>query len=362
MRSFRGFLLALLLSLTGPSAALADAFSSTPPPVAATGNINQFLNGTNHFSVPSGAGSTGNVVGSGVTVVGHSACWASVDAIQLIDCGVVPGTLTAVSVVSANGFGGSSSGGATPALTISTSCNGLCKGNGTALSTATAGTDYLTPTGNGSGLTALNATQLTSGTVPAARLPVPSASTLGGIQSTVGATHQWISSISTLGVPGLSQPAFADIASTPTTLAGYGITDGVVLNGAGGTPTSITLTNATGVPIEIDLFYSGVPGNSAHLNKVFSRSTVVAAGAPIKCSAQEGATSSATATFFHVVSGTPTSVGTAAFSSSGSAYQGCTATWSGSVSFAAGDALTAVFPASADATLGDIAISIPAAQ
>jgi hypothetical protein len=52
------------------------------------------------------------------------------------------GTVTAVSVVSANGFAGSSSGGATPALTLSTSITGVLKGNGTAISAATSGTDY----------------------------------------------------------------------------------------------------------------------------------------------------------------------------------------------------------------------------
>jgi hypothetical protein len=57
------------------------------------------------------------------------------------------GTVTAVSVVSANGLAGTSSGGATPALTLSTSITGVLKGNGTAISAATAGTDYVTPTG-----------------------------------------------------------------------------------------------------------------------------------------------------------------------------------------------------------------------
>ena len=55
------------------------------------------------------------------------------------------GTVTAVSVVSANGFAGTSSGGATPALTLTTTITGLLKGNGTAISAATAGTDYLVP-------------------------------------------------------------------------------------------------------------------------------------------------------------------------------------------------------------------------
>lgn len=48
------------------------------------------------------------------------------------------GTVTAVSVVSANGFTGSSSGGATPALTLTTSINApILAGNGTAIAAAT---------------------------------------------------------------------------------------------------------------------------------------------------------------------------------------------------------------------------------
>ena len=55
------------------------------------------------------------------------------------------GTVTAISVASANGFAGTSSGGATPALTLTTSITGVLKGNGTALSAATVGTDYVAP-------------------------------------------------------------------------------------------------------------------------------------------------------------------------------------------------------------------------
>ena len=55
------------------------------------------------------------------------------------------GSVTAVSVASANGLAGTSSGGATPALTLSTTITGVLKGNATAISAATAGTDYLAP-------------------------------------------------------------------------------------------------------------------------------------------------------------------------------------------------------------------------
>jgi hypothetical protein len=50
----------------------------------------------------------------------------------------------------------------------------------------------------------------------ASDLPNPSASTLGGIQSAAAVSHQWIASISTSGVPSLSQPAFTDISGTAT--------------------------------------------------------------------------------------------------------------------------------------------------
>lgn len=60
------------------------------------------------------------------------------------------GTVTDASVVSANGFAGTvATSTSTPAITISTTITGLLKGNGTAISAATAGTDYVTPTGIG---------------------------------------------------------------------------------------------------------------------------------------------------------------------------------------------------------------------
>jgi hypothetical protein len=64
------------------------------------------------------------------------------------------GTVTSASVVSANGFAGTvATATTTPAITISTSITGVLKGNGTAISAATAGTDYSAGTSaNTSGL------------------------------------------------------------------------------------------------------------------------------------------------------------------------------------------------------------------
>ena len=58
------------------------------------------------------------------------------------------GSVTTISVVGANGLAGTvANPTTTPAITLSTSITGVLKGNGTAISAAVAGTDYVTPTG-----------------------------------------------------------------------------------------------------------------------------------------------------------------------------------------------------------------------
>lgn len=58
------------------------------------------------------------------------------------------GTVTSASVVNANGFAGSvATATTTPAITLTTTLTGLLKGNGTAMSVAVAGTDYVAPGG-----------------------------------------------------------------------------------------------------------------------------------------------------------------------------------------------------------------------
>lgn len=65
----------------------------------------------------------------------------------LVDSASGAGTVTSVSVVSANGFAGSVANATTAAaITLSTSITGILKGNGTAVSAASAGTDYIVPT------------------------------------------------------------------------------------------------------------------------------------------------------------------------------------------------------------------------
>jgi len=85
--------------------------------------------------------------------------------------------VTSLTVASANGIAGSSSGGATPSLTLSTTVTGLLKGNGTAISAATAGTDYQVPITSGDGTTSgaaltLANTAVTPGSYTSANITV----------------------------------------------------------------------------------------------------------------------------------------------------------------------------------------------
>ena len=108
------------------------------------------------------------------------------------------GTVTSASVVSANGFAGTvATATTTPAITVSTSITGVLKGNGTAISAATAGTDYVTPTGTE---TLTNKT-LTSPTLTTPVLGTPSSGTLSSC--TVDGTDK----VGFLNIPQNSQSA-----------------------------------------------------------------------------------------------------------------------------------------------------------
>lgn len=101
---------------------------SVSSPLTVTGTFGSLIGGTN---------STINCQAASGSQAG---CLSSADWTTFNNKG--SGTVTAVSVASANGFSGSSSGGTTPALTLATTITGLLKGNGTAISAASAGTDY----------------------------------------------------------------------------------------------------------------------------------------------------------------------------------------------------------------------------
>jgi hypothetical protein len=95
------------------------------------------------------------VAGTNVTITGT---WPN-QTINASGGGGGSGTVTSISITSANGLAGTvTNPTTTPAISLSTTVTGLLKGNGTAISAATSGTDYAPATsgtsilyGNGSG-------------------------------------------------------------------------------------------------------------------------------------------------------------------------------------------------------------------
>ena len=227
--------------------------------------------GTNSTTVPT-AGAV--AYGTG-TAIGYTAAGTTGQVLTSAGAGVPTwaaastGTVTAVSVVSANGLAGSSSGGATPALTLSTTVTGVVKGNGTALSAATAATDYVAPSAYASanGLTMATSRLLgrtTASTGAAEEISVAggltlSGGTLTGASGTVTAVSGTAPVVSSGGAtPAISMPVATSLvdgylsktdwstfngkgSGTVTSVGGTGTVNGISLSGTVTTTGSLTL-------------------------------------------------------------------------------------------------------------------------
>lgn len=135
--------------------------------------------------------------------------------------------VTAVSIVSANGFAGSSGGGTTPALTLSTTITGILKGNGTAISAASSGTDYAPATSGAFVLTGNSAGGFTNTdlTYSTPTLSVPDAfnvSGSGSISLTAGGSAKNVTMAP--GSTGSVVQTLGDGSSTLTYQGGYTLT------------------------------------------------------------------------------------------------------------------------------------------
>jgi len=143
------------------------------------------------------------------------------------------GTVTSVSVVSANGLAGTvATATTTPAITLSTTVTGMVKGNGTALSAATAGTDYQTPLTFSTGLT------ITSGTVTvntSQNIGTLSNLTTNGFVKTSGGTGALSIDTNTYLTTSAAASTYQPLATNLTSLSGltYASTSFVKMTAAG---------------------------------------------------------------------------------------------------------------------------------
>lgn len=166
-----------------------------------------------------------------------------------------PGTVTNVSVATANGFAGSvANSGTTPAITLMTSVTGLLKGNGTAISAATAGTDYqaaitLTTTGSSGAATLVGST-----------LNIPQYAAAGTVTTTGSPASGNLTKFS-----GASSITNVDLTGDVTTSGGVATTvakiQGVTISGVTGTGNAVLSSGATLVAPVLGTPASGVATN-----------------------------------------------------------------------------------------------------
>jgi hypothetical protein len=260
-------LMSMMARFENAEAAIQGAYLQ---PVVQTGTIANYnldgsptLGGVAYGTGPALAVSAAGTLGQVLTSGGAGApTWAT-------DAG---GSVTSVSVVSANGLAGTvATQTTTPAITLSTTVTGLLKGNGTAISAATSGTDYA-PATSGSSILYGNAaggfSNVTIGSGVSFAAGTLSATGSGGTVTSVTGTAPVVSSGGT--TPAISMPAATNSVNGYLTS-----TDWNTFNGKGsGTVTSVSgtagrITSTGGATPVIDLV-SGIatPGTTGSVSLI----------------------------------------------------------------------------------------------
>ena len=221
---YRFFLNMFVLTGSGSNATTLDELQLGPPPQQDSGGGGvTSVSGT--APVVSSGGTT-PVISMPAATASANGYLTSTDWNTFNNKGV--GTVTSVSVVSANGLAGTvATATTTPAVTLSTTVTGVLKGNGAAISAATSGTDYAPATSGTSILYGSGAggfSNVTIGTGVAFAGGTLSATGSGGTVTSVTGTAPVVSS-------GGATPAISMAAAT-TSVNGYlTSTDWTTFNG-----------------------------------------------------------------------------------------------------------------------------------
>jgi hypothetical protein len=150
-------------------------FSGTPTtPTPPTSDSSQKIANTAWVNAQNYGTGTGNVSGPSTSILNDFSCFNGTNGKTIVDCGF------GYPIAPAN---------------IGTLVAGQ---NGLAASATT---------------NALNASNINAGTLPPAQLPLPTATTVGGVQALAAVAHKWVTSLLTSGILQASQPGCGDLSN-----------------------------------------------------------------------------------------------------------------------------------------------------
>jgi hypothetical protein len=241
-----------------------------------TGTLPVANGGTGQTSYTNGqlliGNSTGNTLtkasltaGSGVTIT------PGAGSIEIAFAGPGAGSVTSVSVASANGFAGTvATATSTPAITLSTSITGVLKGNGTAISAATAGTDYLAPPSGtailkaNSGGALSNATAGTDYVAPGTATTFTATQTFSGTSSTTGIVLNDAAEVATVSATAATGTINYDITTQSVLYYTSNASANWTVNFRGSSGTSLDTLMSTGQSMTVAFLVT--QGSTAYYN------------------------------------------------------------------------------------------------
>ncbi|MEN6353202.1 MAG: hypothetical protein ABFD02_07090, partial [Bacteroidales bacterium] len=215
--------------------------------------------GANNYTHPTGDGNL-HVIATSTTNSGK-VLTAGATAGSLLWTTPTNGTVTTVSVVSGNGLSGTVvNAGTTPAITLSTSVSGILKGNGTAISAATVGTDYAPATSGSSILKGNGSGGFSSAVAKTDYVPATTGNALQKADGSGGLT-----AATAIDIPNIAESQVINLttdlsnrALTSTTVNGYALSSNVTISAS-------DITTGTLPHAQLPTLLSGdIPDNAAN--------------------------------------------------------------------------------------------------